>query len=203
LLLDSLRRDRMTEWVVPVPGSLSVTAVMALSKDEDAFAGSLRRPMPRRPVLAARRGSALHAWIESKFGEQPLLPHDDLPGARDAEIDSDSELDAMKDVFNRSPYATREPYAIEAPVTAVFAGTVVEGRIDAVFRDGDQWELVDWKTNRVQDADPLQLAVYRIAWAEAMNIPMESISASFFYLRTGDLVTPSDLPDRAEVERLL
>ena len=203
LLLDSLRRDRMTEWVVPVPGSLSVTAVMALSKDEDAFAQSLRRPMPRRPVLAARRGSALHAWIESKFGEQPLLPHDDLPGARDAEIDSDSELDAMKDVFNRSPYATREPFAIEAPVTAVFAGTVVEGRIDAVFRDGDQWELVDWKTNRVQDADPLQLAVYRIAWAEAMNIPMESISASFFYLRTGDLVTPSDLPDRAEVERLL
>ena len=203
LLLDSLRRDRVTEWVVPVPHSLSVAAVMALSKNEDAFARSLRRPMPERPVLAARRGSALHAWIESKFGEQPLLPPDDLPGARDAEIDSDSELDAMKDVFNGSPYATREPHAIEAPVTAVFSGTVVHGRIDAVFRDGDRWELVDWKTNRAQDADPLQLAVYRIAWAEAMGIPIESISASFFYLRTGEIVTPENLPDRAEVERLL
>ena len=203
LMLDSVRRDRVTEWRVPLPGSLSVSAVLDLARDGDAFAQELRRPMPRRPVPAARRGSELHAWIESQFGEQPLLPPDDLPGATDAEIDSDSDLAAMKEVFRRSAYAARVPYAIEAPVTAVFGGHVVAGRIDAVFRDGDKWELVDWKTNRRQDADPLQLAMYRIAWSEAMSVPLEAITAGFVYLRTGDVVMLTDLPDRAAVERLL
>ena len=202
-MLDSVRRDRVSEWVVRTPASLSVTGVMALAKDEQAYARSLRRPMPRRPVAAARRGSALHAWIETLFGDQPLLPPDDLPGAQDADIDSDADLEAMKETFLQTPYALRSPYALEVPVSAIFAGRVIQGRIDAVFRDGEQWELVDWKTNRAQDADPLQLAIYRIAWAELMGVPMDSVSASFVYVRTGDVVTPDDLPDRVQVERLL
>jgi DNA helicase-2/ATP-dependent DNA helicase PcrA len=62
--------------------------------------------------------------------------------------------------------------------------------------------VVDWKTGRGQDADPLQLAVYRLAWAELQQVPVEQVDAAFYYVRSGDLVHPAGLPDRAELERL-
>jgi DNA helicase-2/ATP-dependent DNA helicase PcrA len=61
---------------------------------------------------------------------------------------------------------------------------------------------VDWKTNQRQTADPLQLAIYRLAWADLAGVPVESVAASFYYVRTGELVTPDDLPGRAELEAL-
>ncbi len=63
--------------------------------------------------------------------------------------------------------------------------------------------LVDWKTNRSATADPLQLAIYRVAWAELLDVPLESVRAAFYYVRTGQLVEPDGLPDRADLERLL
>ncbi|MGW3070998.1 PD-(D/E)XK nuclease family protein, partial [Streptomyces sp. NPDC001130] len=87
------------------------------------------------------------------------------------------------------------------------AGRVVRGRIDAVYKHGDgdetTYEIVDWKTSRTRTADPLQLAVYRLAWAEQQGVPPESVTAAFLYVRSGEVVRPPDLPDRAALERLL
>jgi len=66
-----------------------------------------------------------------------------------------------------------------------------------------RFEIVDWKTGHGRTADPLQLAVYRLAWAEQQGVPLESVSAAFFYVRGGELVRPPSLPGRAELERLL
>jgi DNA helicase II / ATP-dependent DNA helicase PcrA len=62
---------------------------------------------------------------------------------------------------------------------------------------------VDWKTNRAQTADPLQLAVYRVAWAELKGVPVDHVRAAFYYVRTGDLVVPGELPDRDGLEAIL
>ena len=58
--------------------------------------------------------------------------------------------------------------------SALVAGRLVRGRIDAVYAaDPRRWRravtflVVDWKTSRSETADPLQLAIYRLAWAEA------------------------------------
>jgi DNA helicase-2/ATP-dependent DNA helicase PcrA len=67
----------------------------------------------------------------------------------------------------------------------------------------ERYLVVDWKTNRAQSADPLQLALYRVAWAELRGVPIDRVRAAFYYVRTGDLVVPPDLPDRAALERLL
>jgi DNA helicase II / ATP-dependent DNA helicase PcrA len=99
-------------------------------------------------------------------------------------------------------FADRVPHRIEAPFALVVAGEVIRGRIDAVYADADGFHVVDWKTNRSQTADPLQLAIYRLAWAEIAEVPLERVRASFYYVRTGELVTP-ELPDRAAVEELL
>lgn len=93
---------------------------------------------------------------------------------------------------------------MEAPVQLTLAGRVVRGRIDAVYRNPDgSYEIVDWKTGRTTQADPLQLAVYRVAWAEATNTPLERVSAAFLHVRSGRVIRPRNLPDRAGLERIL
>jgi DNA helicase-2/ATP-dependent DNA helicase PcrA len=85
---------------------------------------------------------------------------------------------------------------------------VVPGRIDAVFESVDpdgrvRYEVVDWKTNRTQDADPLQLSIYRVAYAELRGVPLEQVDAAFVYVRDGAVVRPEHLLTRAQLESLL
>jgi DNA helicase-2/ATP-dependent DNA helicase PcrA len=171
--------------------------------------------MPRPPAPQARRGTEFHAWVEERFGQLSLFDDADLELYGE---DEDSEdLAELKEAFLRSEYAERDPYRIEAPFQLFLAGQIIRGRIDAVYRIAEPgssevpdapvapvaYEVVDWKTNRRQNADPLQLAVYRLAWAELAGVDPEQVGAAFLYVRTGDVVRPTDLPGRAELERLL
>ncbi|MGB9995169.1 UvrD-helicase domain-containing protein [Streptomyces pseudogriseolus] len=213
-LTGELLRARDTVTEVPLPASLTASQLLRLAADPDGFARELARPMPRPPQPAARRGTRFHAWVEARFEELtlPLLDPDELPGG-DAEIADEQDLEALKEAFERTEYAQRAPFRVEAPFQLSIAGRVVRGRIDAVYRhedaeDGEDgaavtYEIVDWKTGRGRTADPLQLAVYRLAWAEQQGVPLESVTAAFLYVRTGEVVRPERLPGRAELERLL
>ncbi|MFF0136259.1 ATP-dependent helicase [Streptomyces sp. NPDC005227] len=207
-LTGELLRARASVTDVPLPASLTASQLLRLAADPDGFAQELARPMPRPPQPAARRGTRFHAWVESRFEalRLPMLEPEELPGS-DAEIADERDLEALKDAFERTPYAHRTPYRVEAPFQLAIAGRVVRGRIDAVYKDGDgdgtTYEIVDWKTSRERTADPLQLAVYRLAWAERQGVPLESVTAAFVYVRGGEVVRPDDLPDRAALERLL
>ncbi|WP_189953709.1 ATP-dependent DNA helicase [Streptomyces alanosinicus] len=207
-LTGELLRSRQAVTDVPLPATLSATQLLRLAEDPDGLAQELARPMPRPPQPAARRGTRFHAWVEARFEELtlPLLEPDELPGG-DAEIADEHDLAVLKEAFERSEYARRTPYRVEAPFQLSLAGRVVRGRIDAVYKHGDgdgaTYEIVDWKTGRARTADPLQLAVYRLAWAEQQGVPAESVTAAFLYVRSGEVVRPRDLPDRAALERLL
>ncbi|MFE3196364.1 UvrD-helicase domain-containing protein [Embleya sp. NPDC059237] len=201
-LAEELRRGRSGVREVPLPATLTASQMLRLSNDPDGLARELARPMPRPPAPAARRGTRFHAWVESLFGERPLLEPDDLPGAADEEITDEADLLALQEAFLRTPYGRRAPHRVEAPFQLFLGGRIVRGRIDAVYREGDGFEVVDWKTNRVHDADPLQLAVYRLAWAEYADMPLEKVSAAFLYVRSGELVRPRGLPGRDELEQL-
>ncbi|GAA3181134.1 UvrD-helicase domain-containing protein [Streptomyces ramulosus] len=212
-LTAELRRARATVRDVPLPHALSATQLMRLAAAPDAFARELARPMPRPPQPAARRGTRFHAWVASRHEELPLPLHDpdDLPGADpDAhpDIADESDLEALKEAFARTPYAHRTPHRVEAPFRMTLAGRVISGRIDAVYTtpgpDGDdRFEIIDWKTGHTQDADPLQLAIYRLAWAERHHLPPNAVDAAFLHVRTGTLIRPTHLPGRPELERIL
>ncbi|MEU7158320.1 ATP-dependent DNA helicase [Streptomyces chrestomyceticus] len=221
-LADELRRSRATVRDVPLPSSLSASQLLWLASDPDGFTRELARPMPHPPRPAARRGTRFHAWVESRFEELtlPLLGPDELPGgayghearAQEAAGEADpirdeDDLAALKDAFARTPYARRTPYRIEVPVQITLAGRVIRGRIDAVYRNrgpqGDTYEIIDWKTHHAQTADPLQLALYRVAWAEQHGLPLSAVDAAFLYVRSGETVRPQRLPDRAGLERIL
>ncbi|KFG73826.1 ATP-dependent DNA helicase [Streptomyces mutabilis] len=207
-LTGELLRARESVTEVRLPASLTASQLLSLAADPDAFAQELARPMPRPPQPAARRGTRFHAWVEARFEPLtlPLLEPEELPGG-DAEIADERDLELLKDAFERTEYARRIPYRVEAPFQLSLAGRVVRGRIDAVYKEGDgetaTYEIVDWKTSRTGTADPLQLALYRLAWAEQQRVPLESVTASFLYVRTGEVVRPVGLPDRAALENLL
>lgn len=206
-LAGELRRARATVREVVIPAALSATQLLRLAEDPDAFAQELARPMPRPPQPAARRGTRFHAWVESRYEELPLpmLGPDELPGGdeSDAEIADERDLAELKEAFERTAYARRTPYRVETPFQITLAGRVIRGRIDAVYRTGDTYEIVDWKTTRHRTADPLQLAVYRLAWAELHDLPLDAVTATFLYVRTGETVHPQGLPGRADLERIL
>ncbi|MFG3050497.1 UvrD-helicase domain-containing protein [Kitasatospora sp. NPDC048239] len=211
-LIGELERSRRSVREVPLPAALSATQLLRLAADPDGFAHDLARPMPRPPQPAARRGTRFHAWVQSRIEPLLLLGPGALPGADDDGIEDEQDLERLKEAFLRTPYADRTPYRVEAPFQLVLAGRVVRGRIDAVYREGDgrsesggasRYEVVDWKTQREESADPLQLAVYRVAWAEQLGVPLEQVTASFLYVRSGRIEQPAGLPDRKELERLL
>jgi DNA helicase II / ATP-dependent DNA helicase PcrA len=206
-LLEEARARAAGTVEVPLPSSLSATSLVRLREDPNRFAAELARPMPRQPSPAARFGTRFHAWVEDRFGQQQLVDPDELPGRGDAEIDDESELLELIARFETGVFADRVPVATEPSFALVLAGQVVRGRIDAVYDDTaageDHYLLVDWKTNRAQTADPLQLAVYRVAWAELKGVPVDHVRAAFYYVRTGDLVVPETLPDRDGLEAIL
>ncbi|MGA4851179.1 ATP-dependent DNA helicase [Streptomyces sp. G5(2025)] len=210
-LTGELLRAREAVRDIPVPPSLTASELIRLAADPDGFAKDLARPMPRPPQPAARRGTRFHAWVESRFEELPLpmLAPEDLPGGApgEAEIADERDLAALKEAFERTEYARRAPHRVEVPFQFVIANRVIRGRIDAVYKEGDgdetTYEIIDWKTSRTRTADPLQLAVYRLAWAEQQGVPPESVKAAFLYVRSGEVARPRNLPGRAALERLL
>ena len=201
-LLEELKRGSSIQRYAPLPPSMSASQLLRYRTDPARFRRELARPMPQPPAPSARLGTKFHAWIESLFGQQALFEYEDLPGAADEEIADEVDLKELQDAFLRTPWADSVPAVVEQPFQVILAGRVVRGRIDAVYKTADGWEVVDWKTSRAHDADPVQLAVYRLAWAEMRGVAPEAVSAAFVYVRDGQTVRPSALPGREELEAL-
>ncbi|MEV8513967.1 UvrD-helicase domain-containing protein [Dactylosporangium sp. NPDC051484] len=193
------RADAAVE--VSLPGHLSVSQLVALRRDPQRLARSLRRPLPARPDPYARRGTAFHHWLEQRFQAERLLDLDELPGAADEGAAPDAALSDLQARFLASEWADRVPLDVEVPFASVIAGVVVRGRMDAVYRYPDgRYDVVDWKTGaRPAGADAtaaaVQLAAYRLAWAELRGVPLDTVGAAFFYVRAGETVRPADLLD--------
>lgn len=206
-------REQLAQGVgpvdVPLPEQLSVSQLVALRRDRFALARTLRRPLPNRPDPYARRGTAFHAWLEQRFGADRLLDVDELPGAADADAAPDEALQELQERFLASEWAGRVPVEVEVPFATVIAGVVVRGRMDAVFAGlAGRYDVVDWKTGRqptgvAEAAATVQLAAYRLAWADLAGVPVEQVRAAFHYVREGVTVRPADLLDRAGLAALI
>ncbi|RIV33179.1 ATP-dependent helicase [Micromonospora radicis] len=202
LLAERAELSRLSGPVdVVLPEHLSVTQLVALRRDPVALARTLRRPLPTEPNPYARRGTAFHAWLEQRFGADRLLDTDELPGAADADAAPDEALAELQQRFLASEWADRAPIEVEVPFATVIGGVVVRGRMDAVFRrPGDRFDVVDWKTGArpsgpAAEVAAVQLAVYRLAWAELAGVPVDRVGAAFHYVREGVTVRPADLLD--------
>ncbi len=202
--------DPGTTVEVTLPGHLSVSQLVTLRRDPQALARSIRRPLPSGPDPYARRGTAFHAWLERRFGSDQLLDIDELPGAADEDAAPDEALTRLQELFAQSEWADRTPHAVEVGFATTVAAVVIRGRMDAVYAYPDgTFDVVDWKTGRRPgpgrdaDAAAVQLAAYRVAWAELAGCPVERVRAAFHYVAEGITVRPADLLDARGLTELL
>jgi DNA helicase-2/ATP-dependent DNA helicase PcrA len=211
LLAERAAAEHSSVVEVALPAHLSASDLVSLAADEAELARRLRRPVPSKPAKQARRGTAFHAWLEQRWSADTLLDIDELPGAADDVID-DAELEGLKAAFEASTWADKTPVAVEVPFEMTFEGTVVRGRMDAVFADADgRFTVIDWKTGKPPTgrdalAKSVQLAIYRLAWAALQGIEesgLDSIGAAFYYVGADETVAPADLLTAEHLRRLI
>ena len=201
LVIREISQRREGERVY-LPAHLSVSGLMAFAQSSEEYVARLRRPLPFKPDPIARRGTAFHTWLEERFALSiPLIGDDELPGAADEGALDDSALEKLKEKWLRSEWAARHPYRVEVSFERSVGGIILRGRMDAVYKNSDgTFDVVDWKTGSAKSGDELanaaiQLAVYRLAFAEIEGVPIDHVRAAFHYVSSEDTVRPSDLLD--------
>ena len=142
--------------------------------DTTAQAANYLRPVPSEPYRATKTGTAFHTWVEDF-----LI----------SEVDNQTgDIDDLAEVFKNSRFwdLPREDVEVEINLTRGLNTFVC--KLDAVFKVGDRFEIVDWKTGAApktkaeQESMALQLALYRFAYSELRSIPIEAIDVSFYFV---------------------
>ena len=199
------QRNRGSDVVqVSLPTRLSTSTLVALHENPQELALSIRRPMPRGQDQYSRRGTAFHLWVERQFTEAATLFGDEYLDYLDP-LEDDSKLEDLKAAWLKSSFADRTPARVEVPFETTIAGVLIRGRIDAIYPDGDGFQVVDWKTGSKQlgKSAQVQLAMYRLAWAKLSGCDVSKISAAFHYVPTGVTDQPADLLDEAALIALI
>ncbi|MDH3250454.1 MAG: ATP-dependent helicase [Acidimicrobiia bacterium] len=168
--------------------STSATGLVTYARCPKQYYWSHVDLLPRRFNHAARRGTEVHRQIElHNLGVVPLTEPEDVADPHDTAEPSGPD---PFEVFRRSGYADRTPHLIEAPFDLELDnGMRIRGRIDAVYRDRDRWEIVDFKSGRPK-TDPamdVQLETYAIALDRVGILDDRPTDAVFVYLGGGSL----------------
>lgn len=191
LLFEERQRNQAHQgpWI---PVRISVSNLVRFLEDPETFLAELSRPMP--PIYSdyAQRGTEFHSAIESILLDQDVAPLDD-------------DLTPLVDRFKNSRFAKLQPEFVEQTIEFVLAGHVVVCKLDAVFFDGYQYEIVDWKSGSMPSGEDLeskkvQLALYRIALSKWLGAPPERIRACFYYAADDVELAPDNLPSYSELE---
>ncbi|MGN7190082.1 ATP-dependent DNA helicase [Curtobacterium sp. MCBA15_004] len=222
LLLAERRAQRSARHTVAVPHRVPASGFKDYLTQPDAVAERLRRPMPERPYRATRLGTLFHQWVEQRARSGGSLETLDLwDGERDLDadelVDASTEapvtdddarrLAAFQDTFARSRWAGLVPVEVEREIHIPFLGHSVVCKLDAVYEVEGRAEVVDWKTGKApKDADDLaarqlQLALYRVAYAEFTGRPIDEVDAVFYFVADDLEVRPTGLLDRRGLER--
>ncbi len=176
----------------PGPSQMSVSSLVTYAECPLRYYWSAVDRLPRRPSAAARRGVDVHRRIElHNMGAVPLDDREiDNYDITPADLETGDRASDPYDSFRSSRFATARPLLVEAPFDLRLAdGTIVRGRIDAVYGDDTAWEVVDFKSGRPR-SDParrVQLQAYAVAVRdEAVALkPPSSLAVTFAYLGDG------------------
>jgi DNA helicase-2/ATP-dependent DNA helicase PcrA len=194
---------RGTELAIPRPMRMSPSSIIAMKKNPEEFARNVRRPMPRARDEYSSRGTAFHLWVEKHLRGNSIFDDEDFDLL--SPIEEDRTLEELKEKWLASDWGTRTAFDVEVPFETVIAGTLVRGRIDAIYKTEQGFEVVDWKTGStvLDDDSAIQLAIYRLAWAKLSETPIENVSAAFHYVPTGVTDRRTNLMTLEQLTQLL
>lgn len=202
------RRRRLEPRTPLLPRRMSASSLVALISNPIEFAQRLARPEPSEFSSSAQLGSAVHAALEEAFaGEDSVGFLAALIHASEAEDERPAA--ALLQNYLESDRARSAPEFVEHEVEFVLGPLIVSCKLDAVFRNEFGYEIIDWKTGAPPATDEeleergLQLALYRVGLSELLQVPLERISAAFFFLATGEQIVPARLAGREQLEQKL
>jgi DNA helicase-2/ATP-dependent DNA helicase PcrA len=168
------------------PRVLSVTQVLVYARCPRDFYWTVVRPLPSPPRPAARLGSVVHRLLERRARGLPdLVDLDGLGGDLPGGVAEPGLVERAKRNFAATRYAHLPPPEAEVGVVLRVGPWAARGRIDAIFRASEAVELVDWKTGRRPESNPLgldQLGVYALALRELGELPGDRCVTAYCYL---------------------
>ena len=211
LLLEERRRRVEAADFVELPGRVPASRFKDFVTDPASVAARLRRPMPERPYRATRLGTLFHSWVEERYGvggsTEVIDAVADQVDIDDQTVDGEG-LERLQRIFEQSPWASLAPVDVEREIHLPLDGQVIVCKIDAVYFDGERYQIVDWKTGKApRDAEDLeekqlQLAVYRLAYARWKDVDPSIIDAVFYFVGDDRVVTPERIFDEQELVAL-
>jgi DNA helicase-2/ATP-dependent DNA helicase PcrA len=169
----------------------------------DIVAGGYLRPVPSQPYAQSRRGNLFHAWVEKKFA-----PTGNLLDDEEFELEDEEDFYTIEELqanFEKSRFAKLTPLSVEQEIQLTIDQNTFICKMDAIYATEDGVQIVDWKTNQPpEDKEEeyrrsLQLALYRLAYAEYTGMPIEKVQASFFFVGESVELTPKAILGKEEI----
>jgi len=180
---------------VDLPVRIPASRFKEFVKDVDAIAAKYLRPTPSEPYRATRIGTQFHSWVE-EFLVSEIYQF------------TSPAVSELAEIFKNSRFAKLEDPEIELEINLTHGVNTFICKLDAVFKVGDRFEIVDWKTGsppetKAQEQEMiLQLALYRFAYSRLRNVPVEQIDVCFFFVADNTELRPEVIPDPAELMQL-
>ena len=179
---DRLQRLSKVDLPVRIPASKFKEFIA----DLPAQAAKYQRPVPTEPYRATKMGTAFHSWVEDFI----ISEVDDAP----------AEINQLTEIFKNSRFYGLSPVDVEIEINLTRGQNTFVCKLDAVFQVGDRFEIVDWKTGsapkdkQTEQQMILQLALYRFAYSEFKQIPIEQIDVCFYFVGDNIELRPEKVP---------
>lgn len=167
--------------------AVSVTGLVTYAGCPKQFYWSEVDRLPRRRNEAAVIGTEIHRRIE--LAQKGNVAFEEITRQVYDVPDGDASPGAFQ-TFQSSRFSEAKAKRVEAPFTLRMSRALdVRGRIDAIYAEDGNWEVVDFKSGR-PSSDParlVQLEAYAVACHEVdFEIgPCESLKVTFAYLGGG------------------
>ena len=188
--------DRLARLaVVDLPVRIPASRFKEFVKDVDEIAAKYLRPTPSKPYRATRTGTLFHSWVEDFLV---------------SEIDqlATPAVSELAEIFKNSRFANLKDSEIELEINLTHGVNTFVCKLDAVFKVGERYEIVDWKTGSPPETKEqeqemiLQLALYRFAYSKLRNVPVDQIDVCFYFVAENTELKPEDVPGPEELMEL-
>ena len=186
------RLQRLTR--VDLPVRIPASKFKEFVSDLPAQAARYLRPVPTEPYRATKKGTAFHSWVEDFI----ISEVDDAP----------EEIQELTEIFKNSKFHNQTPADVEIEINLTRGSNTFVCKLDAVFQVGQRYEIVDWKTGsapkdkKSEQEMILQLALYRFAYSELRQIPIESIDVCFYFVGDNIELRPEKVPGPQELVQM-
>lgn len=188
--------DRLARLaIVDLPVRIPASRFKEFVKDVDEVAAKYLRPTPSKPYRATRTGTLFHSWVEEFLV---------------SEIDqlATPAVSELVEVFKNSRFANLKDSEIELEINLTHGVNTFVCKLDAVFKVGERFEIVDWKTGSPPETKEkeqemiLQLALYRFAYSKLRGVPVDQIDVCFFFVADNTELKPEVVPGPEELMKL-